>query len=213
MKATRQVPIDKHLKHMRLWLFPRRRQWREWSLPSKLTAVGTAVSTASLVLAIATLGLTAKAYTLLARLVQRPSACQRLAAGQSRYYEAEVADLTGDAAVDSEHGGYSGNGFVSGYGIGRPGTGTTFRVEAPASGRYRADLCYANANGSQRRLSIYVNSERVKRTWLPNASRWNIWLTKTELLQLKSGINTVSYRMDADDNGAVNIDFLRIAPE
>lgn len=145
------------------------------------------------------------------RWLEPPRPCSKLAAGE--YYEAEDADLSGDAAKDSEHPGYSGDGFVSGYGQGQSRAVTTFNINVPSAGQYQADLCYANGTRSAKTLTIYLNGERVKQTRLPNASRWNIWLTQTESLPLKSGINTLSYRKDPSDNGQVNLDFIRIARE
>lgn len=138
-----------------------------------------------------------------------PEPCQKSAAGKVRYYEAESADLFGDAATDIEHAGYSGKGYVSGYG-GRPGTATTFLVDVPSAGEYQAVVCYANGTRGVKTLTIYVNNELVKQTRLSNASRWNIWMTRTEPLPLKLGLNTISYRKDFGDNGDVNLDFIAI---
>jgi len=145
--------------------------------------------------------------------LEPPRPCGKLAAGKSRYYEAETAKLFGDASVDSQHKGYSGAGYVSGYGHGHSGTGTTFPVEVPSSGDYPVDLCYGNGNGSTKTLTIYVNEKRLKQTVLPSDSRWNLWLTKTEYLPLRPGVNEVSYRKDPSDNGGVNLDFIRVAIE
>jgi hypothetical protein len=147
------------------------------------------------------------------RWLETPRPCSKADAGRSRYYEAETAELSGDASFDSEHKGYSGVGYVSGFGHGHPGTGATFSVEAPSSGQYEVGLCYANASGSAKTLTVYVNGERIRQMHLPNDSRWNLWLVKTELLPLRPGLNAISYRKDPSDNGGVNLDFIRIAGE
>ncbi len=147
------------------------------------------------------------------RWLEPSSSCPKLEAEGSRYYEAEDAELSGDASLDTQHDGHSGGGYVSGYGHGHPGTGTTFWVDAPSDGQYRVDLCYANGTGSAKRLTIYVNEDRVKQIRLPNGPRWNVWLTQTESLPLRAGLNAISYRKSPSDNGEVNLDFIRVIRE
>ena len=143
------------------------------------------------------------------RLVEPPRSCSKSAAGNVLYYEAENAELWGSASKDSEHLGFSGDGYVSGYGS-EPEAFTTFSVEVPSDGQYQLDLCYANATRSAKMLSIYVNEERVKQTRLPNASRWDTWLVQSETFPLKAGRNAISYRKTAGDSGQVNLDFLGV---
>jgi hypothetical protein len=145
----------------------------------------------------------------LTRSLTPPRPCPRLESGN--YHEAEATQLSGDASKDSEHLGYAGDGYVSGYGHGHPGTATTFSIDVLSDGDYEVDLCYANATGSTKTLSIYVNDERVTQTRLPNANRWDFWMIKTELLPLRSGRNTISYQKSVDDNGQVNLDFIQVA--
>ena len=57
-------------------------------------------------------------------------------------YELEDGILTGGAKFDTEHAGYSGTGFVSGYGT--VGASTKIEVNAPKAGDYRMALRYAN---------------------------------------------------------------------
>ncbi|HEX5707531.1 MAG TPA: TIR domain-containing protein [Pyrinomonadaceae bacterium] len=147
------------------------------------------------------------------RLFERPRPCTKSTAGESRYYEAEDADLSGGASKDSEHAGFSGDGFVSGYGV-QPVVSTTFWVDVPSDGQYQVGLCYANGNNSERTLTIYVNEERVKQTFLESSTnRWNVWLTRTESLPLRAGRNAISYRKSVSDNGQVNLDFIGIVRE
>lgn len=123
-------------------------------------------------------------------------------------YEAESAQLSGSATLDTEHRGYSGAGFVSGYGVSLPGTATSFTVGAPAAGSYGVSLCYANASGSERSLSLYVNDRLVRRIFLAARPRWNFWQLATERVTLHAGANTLAYRKDPGDSGTVNLDFI-----
>ncbi|MBV9960265.1 MAG: TIR domain-containing protein [Acidobacteria bacterium] len=141
-----------------------------------------------------------------------PVPCPKLAEGMAQYYEAEDAEFSGDASLDFGHPGYSGSGYVSGYG-GRTETATTFLVNVPSAGQYRVGLCYGNGNLSARTLTIYVNDKQAKQTYLPNAARWNIWRMQTESLSLQSGPNRIKYQKNSNDNGQVNLDFIQIAGE
>lgn len=141
--------------------------------------------------------------------VEPPRSCPKSATGHALYYEAEDAELWGSASKDSEHLGFSGNGYVSGYGT-DPEAFTTFSVEVPSAGQYQLDLCYANATRAAKLLSIYVNEERVKQTRLPNASQWDSWLIQSETVPLRAGRNAISYRKTTGDSGEVNLDFLGV---
>jgi hypothetical protein len=131
--------------------------------------------------------------------------------GQGDYYEAEFAQLYGNAGKDTEHEGFSGAGYVSGYGHGPPGAATTFSVSVPADGQYQIELCYANASRSLKTLSLYLDRQLVKQIRLPHSDRWNEWQTQTESLPLYSGRNTISYTRNAADSGEVNLDFIRVS--
>lgn len=138
-----------------------------------------------------------------------PQPCIKSTSGDVLYYEAENAELGGSASKHSEQLGYSGNGYVSGYG-GELEASTTFPVDVPSDGQYQLDLCYANANRSARTLSIYVNEVPVKETRLPTTSHWESWLMQSETLPLKAGRNAISYRKTAGYMGQVNLDFLGV---
>lgn len=144
--------------------------------------------------------------------LEPPRPCAKFAGATSRYYEAEVGAVSGGASIDSEHRGFSGDGYVSGFG-GSAGADATFLIDAHSDGEYQVDLCYANGTNSAKTLTIYVNEEPLRQTRLPNADRWNVWLTQTESLPLKVGPNKISYRKTSTDNGQVNLDFIRVASE
>lgn len=144
-----------------------------------------------------------------------PQSCEKSSESETLYYEAEDAILTGGTRRDREYLGFSGNNYVSGYGVeaavGVEGAATTFEVETPTDGPYRVDLCYANGNYSPRSLTIYVNGERLEQTILPNAARWNLWRTQSETLPLKAGRNRISYVKSERDDGEVNLDFVGVS--
>ncbi|MEA2440917.1 MAG: hypothetical protein QOH76_2341 [Thermoleophilaceae bacterium] len=127
--------------------------------------------------------------------------------------EAEAASISGGAAVGSNHGGYSGPGFVDGYSA--PGANTSFNVHSETGGPATLSLRYANATGGDgqsrtRTLGLYVNGSRVRQIGLPPTGSWDTWSTRTESVNLNFGANTIEYRYDGGDSGNVNLDWLQV---
>ncbi|WP_265520409.1 family 16 glycoside hydrolase [Oerskovia flava] len=130
-------------------------------------------------------------------------------------YEAEAADIGGGAGWNSNHAGYSGSGFVDRNW--EPGARTTFAVRADEAGPHDLVLRYANGQNNDprpmpRNLSLYVNGEKVKQTWLDSTVQWSRWATQTETVELREGANTIAYVHDDDDIGHVNLDSLTVTP-
>ncbi|MTE17683.1 DUF1080 domain-containing protein [Streptomyces sp. TRM43335] len=126
-------------------------------------------------------------------------------------YEAEEAKLGGGAGINKDHQGYSGGGFVDRYGT--PGATTTFRVDIAKKGTYDVGLRYANGPHpfhGDKRISLYVNGDKVRRTVLPPTAGWDTWATRSERLTLRKGVNTIAYRYDDGDDGHVNLDMIHI---
>ncbi|MEU9336941.1 family 16 glycoside hydrolase [Streptomyces sp. NPDC048290] len=126
-------------------------------------------------------------------------------------YEAEEAKLSGGAGFDTEHRGYSGGGFVDNYGT--VGATTTFQVETAKKGAYDVGLRYANGPNpftGTKKISVYVNGEKVRQTALPSTGSWTTWATHTERLTLRKGANTIAYRHDEGDDGHVNLDMIHL---
>ncbi|REF99847.1 glucose/arabinose dehydrogenase [Asanoa ferruginea] len=125
--------------------------------------------------------------------------------------EAESAVLTGGASVATDHVGYTGAGFVAGYGT--QGATTTFSVPAAAAGSYDLNLRYSNGpNGGTgtKTVSLYVNGTKLRQTQLPFTNNWDTWAVKAEAVTLNAGTNTVAYRYDAGDIGHVNLDNITV---
>jgi hypothetical protein len=126
-------------------------------------------------------------------------------------HEAEEAELGGGAGINKDHRGYSGGGFVDRYGT--PGATTTFRVDIARKGTYDVGLRYANGPHpfhGDKRISLYVNGDKVRRTVLPPTADWDTWATRSERLPLRKGVNTIAYRYDEGDDGHVNLDMIHI---
>ena len=138
-----------------------------------------------------------------------PTAAPTATPAPTGTYEAESAALSGGAKVNTDHTGYSGAGFVDGYLT--QGPATTFTVSTAAAGPRNVTLKYANASGSDKTVSIYVNGSKIRQTTLPNLANWDTWSTKAESLTLNSGSNTIAYKYDAGDTGNINLDQIVVA--
>ncbi|RSM81667.1 DUF1080 domain-containing protein [Kibdelosporangium aridum] len=126
-------------------------------------------------------------------------------------YEAERATLSGGAAVNTNHAGYEGTGFVDGYW--NQGAATTFAVNAPTAGTYNVSLRYSNGpdpSPGTKSVSVYVNGTKVRQVRLSSTVTWDNWAPQPEQLTLAAGTNSISYRFDAGDAGNVNLDNITV---
>ncbi|MBO0867310.1 MAG: discoidin domain-containing protein [Micromonosporaceae bacterium] len=133
--------------------------------------------------------------------------------------EAEDGQLSGGALVASDHAGYSGSGFVAGYGtVGATATVTVAGV--PGAGDYALAIRYANypaASGDggaclPRTLSIYANGQDVQTATLDPTTNWDTWAVAAATVPLRAGDNTLALARDADDCGNVNVDWIAAFP-
>ena len=127
-------------------------------------------------------------------------------------YELEDGLLTGGAQFDTEHAGYSGTGFVSGYGT--VGASTRIDVNAPKAGDYRLALRYANGpnpfNGPKK-ITLIVNGVSRQIT-LPATGAWPSYRLYLDTVTLTGGANSIELKHVAGDDGHVNLDYVRLAP-
>ncbi|RED61885.1 CBM35 domain-containing protein [Cohnella lupini] len=123
-------------------------------------------------------------------------------------FEAESAQLTGGAKVNTDHPGYTGSGFVDGYVT--LGATTTFSVTASTAGNYNVTARYSNAQNNPSTVSIYVNGTKIKQSGFPRLANWDTWGNQTEALALNSGVNTITYKYETGDTGWINLDYILV---
>lgn len=127
-------------------------------------------------------------------------------------YEAEAATLFGGAGVNDNHLGYSGAGFVDGFVLDNQGeAGVTFEVDVPEAGEYGLNLRYANGLGSDMTLSQVIGDED-RQIVLPSAvgAGWSQWFIHQEVVNLVAGPQQITFRLDRDDTGNINIDAISL---
>ena len=127
-------------------------------------------------------------------------------------YELEDGQLTGGAQFDTEHAGYTGTGFVSGFGT--VGASVRIDVDAAKAGDYRMALRYANGpnpfNGPKK-ITLIVNGTSRQIT-LPPTGTWPNYQLYVDDVALDAGENTIELVHATGDDGHVNLDSLRLAP-
>ncbi|MEU4364764.1 family 16 glycoside hydrolase [Promicromonospora sp. NPDC023987] len=127
------------------------------------------------------------------------------------YHEAELATLRGSADVATEHSGYSGSGFVAGFG--QVGASARFTVDVDRAGTHPVRLRYANGPNpfeGTKQVSVLVNGQEVEPWALESTGDWKTWATVTRPMRLQQGVNTITLRYDEDDDGNVNLDVLKV---
>ncbi|ARN55958.1 glycoside hydrolase family 66 protein [Sedimentisphaera salicampi] len=121
-------------------------------------------------------------------------------------YEAEDA-IKFNTAVDNDHPGYSGYGFVDQF------TGVhqsvSFYVMAEEDGNYEIDFNYASANEASIR-SVIVNGEIACKVNFPLLSDWDSWAVSSVSAELQKGINQICVYYAPDDFGHINLDYLKL---
>ncbi len=121
--------------------------------------------------------------------------------------EAENSNVSGGAAFENEHAGYSGTGYLGGFTDGNKGSAAvSFSASVPQSVQYTLATRYANGTGSAKSLSLYIDNQYVQQVYFNSGSHWADWLSQTNPINLTSGSHTISLRFDNQDSGNINLD-------
>ncbi|WP_329128125.1 carbohydrate-binding protein [Streptomyces sp. NBC_01465] len=132
----------------------------------------------------------------------------QLASGGSGVYQAEEARIS-QGAVESNHLGFNGTGFVNYDNI--TGSYAEWTVESSAAAGAVLALRYANGTTANRPMDISVNGTVVSagRPFNPTAD-WDTWATSSLAVALKSGTNTIRATAATADGGP-NVDQITIS--
>ncbi|BCJ36621.1 hypothetical protein Athai_41240 [Actinocatenispora thailandica] len=133
--------------------------------------------------------------------------------------QAETAQLSGGAHANTNHSGYTGSGFVDGYGTqAHPvvGADTRWSVTGTAAGDHVATVRYANADpgdgsSAARTIGIYADDTRLGTLTLPPTGSWDSWATAQATVSLPANTGTVALRCGATDSCMVNLDYLALS--
>lgn len=135
------------------------------------------------------------------------ASCEVTVTGNNKKYEAEDGTLNG-IIVYNDHGGFSGTGFVAPFWV--VGDYVELNIKNAIAGEQNIILRYSNGYPDDRKISLYVNNEKIRQVNLPNTFNWETWGDWADKVTLKEGDNTIRYQVDNTDNGMFNIDYILV---
>ncbi|MBN1766316.1 MAG: carbohydrate-binding protein [Sedimentisphaerales bacterium] len=121
-------------------------------------------------------------------------------------YEAEDANKW-YVGVNTDHGGYSGTGFVDQYA--EVNDSVNFYVVIPQAGDYTFTFRYANGDSNGDR-SLIVNGDIQGDINFNTTGNWDTWSTGTREVSLEPGVHQVTLYYGSWNSGAINLDYLEI---
>ncbi|MEV6826874.1 PQQ-dependent sugar dehydrogenase [Amycolatopsis sp. NPDC051102] len=119
-------------------------------------------------------------------------------------YEAENATIS-QGAVESNHAGYSGTGFVNFDNV--AGSYVEYSVNAAQAGTHTLTFRYANGTTDNRPVKLTVDGGDKGTVDFPATGAWTTWKTVTATVQLTAGVNKVRTTATTA-NGGPNADKL-----
>ncbi|MDP4094084.1 MAG: CBM35 domain-containing protein [Bacillota bacterium] len=125
-------------------------------------------------------------------------------------YEAESATRY-NVTTNTNHPGYTGSGFVDGYG--EVGDYVQFSVSVSASQDYTLALRFSNNTGNYNKREIYVDGTFVSNAYFPSIGSWDAWSTSQVGVKLTSGSHTVKVSVNNSSDGYINLDNLVVTPK
>ncbi|HEX6346069.1 CBM35 domain-containing protein [Umezawaea sp.] len=119
--------------------------------------------------------------------------------------EAESAFLSGGATTATATSGFSGSGYVTGFGT--SGARVVRTVSMPAAGTATATVRFANTSGSSRTLAVSANGRDAGTATLASGTGWR---TTAVTVPLRAGLNTLAL---TGTGGDVLVDSVVVANE
>jgi len=121
-------------------------------------------------------------------------------------YQAEDCTVS-QGAVEANHAGYTGTGFVNGDNV--AGAYVECAVTVAAAGQRTVTVRFANGTTSARPMTVAVNGAAPVTVSFPPTANWDTWATAELTATLAAGANTV--RLTATTaNGGPNLDRLSV---
>jgi hypothetical protein len=128
---------------------------------------------------------------------------------QDGRHEAERSPAACEGTVDTNHSGYSGDGFCNTPNA--VGAAVAFTFDAPQAGTAAIAIGYANGGSDTRPAEIQVNGSTVRAgLGFASTGAWSTWSATTLTVPVNAGANTVRL-VAATASGLANIDYLDVA--
>jgi hypothetical protein len=124
-------------------------------------------------------------------------------------YEAEDGVHTGGVAVNTDHTGYTGSGFVDQFGV--VGDSVTVTVTVPESRRYGIVPRWTNGTPSTATRTVLVDDQEVGTIKLQPTVDWDTWNAEGGTsAYLTAGTHTVRLAVEEGDSGYINLDSITL---
>ncbi len=122
-------------------------------------------------------------------------------------YEAETSILSG-VSINTNHAGYTGTGFVDGYGD--LYDSVTFDIEVALEDDYTLEFTYANATASECSRLLYVDNQDKGKISFQPLTNWDTWGKAEKGIHLLPGRHRLVLLVTSDYGGYINLDSLRV---
>jgi len=120
-------------------------------------------------------------------------------------YEAETS-IKYNVTTDTNHPGYSGTGFVDGFG--KVGDYVEFPVSVTSTGDYTLRFRYSNGTGKTNIREIYVDGKLISNAYFKDTGSWDTWATTDVGTNLTAGNHAVKVAINNSSDGFINLDDL-----
>ena len=132
-------------------------------------------------------------------------------------YEAEDASLQGSAHENTNHPGFSGQGFVDGF-YESDDAKVVFCINVGAAGTYDIKLRYSAGDATSTNVGLYVAHDedstytKIKNITCPTTGNWDTWSQVSETVTLQEGVNWIMYNAETEDVNCINLDKISLLP-
>lgn len=134
---------------------------------------------------------------------------RRTASSAVEKYEAENA-LKTNVAVNTNHTGYSGAGFVDSFAD--YGDSVAFTVSVPSDDTYTLRFRYSNGTESEAARSVIVDGSYANKAYFVTTSDWDTWSNAEVGVSLAAGVHTIVVYYGDYEYGAINLDYMIVEP-
>lgn len=125
-------------------------------------------------------------------------------------YEAE-SSVKSNVGVNTNHAGYTGSGFVDGYG--ELYDSVTFDVKVDTEGYYTLKFRYANGTTGECSRELIVDNASVGKTAFIKLANWDTWGIAEKGVYLKPGRHRLVLLATGTYGGFINLDNLVVEPQ
>ncbi len=131
-------------------------------------------------------------------------------AGQSETATIEAEDMIlSGVGTNTDHDGFSGTGFVDGYGD--LYDSVSFDVVVASDGYYTLHFRYANATGAECCRELFVDNTSAGQVTFPNENSWDIWSTVEKGVYLTTGVHRLVVLVTGEYGGFINLDNVTVS--